>query len=197
MAERRYPTEQFSASNFAACGGSILIQSTLAPLEICLLHRTARDGRDEWVLPKGHKDRGEDVAEAAARETYEETGYPCRLLPLDMTTVATVAGQQTPAVPSLVRRCEKEPFMLTLRRPDDAPVKVIWWFVTVRTGADKVDGTQTANERFESAFYGVDEALKRTTFGTDRELIEAAVELGGAEAEPAFDRAWKEWPERT
>ncbi|KAI9462038.1 TPR-like protein [Russula earlei] len=68
--------------------------------------------------------------------------------------------------------------MLTLRRANDASVKVIRvWFVAVRTGADKVDGTQTANEGFESASYGADEALKRTTFRTDRELIEAAVEL--------------------
>jgi len=176
MAEPRHPTEQFPASNFATCGGSILIDSTCEPLKICLLRRITRDERVEWVLPKGHKDRGEDVIQAAVRETYEESGYPCQLLPLNVTTLAPAAGQQTPAPPALVPRCE-EPFMFTLRRYKDTSVKLISWFVTVRTGADKVNGTQMATENFESAFFGVDEALERATFQTDREVIAAAVEL--------------------
>ncbi|KAH9958136.1 hypothetical protein BC827DRAFT_1221280 [Russula dissimulans] len=173
MAKPRHPTEQFPASNFATCGGSILINSTRAPLKICLLRCITRD---EWVLPKGHKDRGEDVIQAALRETYEESGYPCQLLPLNVTTLAPAAGQQTPARPALAPRCE-EPFMLTLRRYKDTNVKLISWFVTVRTGVDKVNGTQMATESFESAFLGVDEALERATFQTDREVIAAAVEL--------------------
>jgi hypothetical protein len=47
----------------------------------------------------------------------------------------------------------------------------------VRTGADKVDATQTALESFESAFFGVDEALRRTSFQTYRDVIARAVEL--------------------
>jgi len=56
-------------------------------------------------------------------------------------------------------------------------VKLIWWYAGVCTGADKVDGTQTAVESFESAFFGVEEALRRATFQTDREVIAKAVEL--------------------
>jgi lipoate synthase len=37
--------------------------------------------------------------------------------------------------------------------------------------------TQTAVESFESTFFGVDEALRRATFQTDREVIAKAVEL--------------------
>ena len=201
MALPRLPTEQYQSSNFLICSGSILFASTRAPLQVCLLRHTERN---EWLLPKGRKDRGEGVPATAIRETFEETGYPCRLLPLDMVTRAPAATAQTKDAPECVNTCE-ESFMLTLRRTtglrggssnsngngngngsgsasseEDAGnggVKLIWWFASVRTGADKVDATQTAVESFESAFFGVDEALRRATFQTDREVIARAVEL--------------------
>jgi 8-oxo-dGTP pyrophosphatase MutT (NUDIX family) len=198
MALPRLPTEQFPSTNFLICSGSILFASTRAPLQICLLHHTERN---EWLLPKGRKDRGECVPVTAMRETFEETGYPCRQLPLDMVTRAPAATSQTKDAPECVPACE-EPFMLTLRRTTttrpingnasgsgrasstaagedtrNEGVKLIWWFAAVCTGADKVDGTQTAVESFESTFFGVDEALRRATFQTDREVIAKAVEL--------------------
>lgn len=197
MALPKLPTEQFPSTNFLICSGSILFASTRAPLQICLLHHTERK---EWLLPKGRKDRGECVPVTAMRETFEETGYPCRQLPLDMVTRAPAATAQTKDAPECVHACE-EPFMLTLRRTTttrpivngnaggcasgsaieeetrDGGVKLIWWFAAVCTGMDKVDGTQTAVESFESAFFGVDEALRRATFQTDREVIAKAVQL--------------------
>jgi len=194
MALPKLPTEQFTSPNFLICSGSILFASTRAPLQVCLLHHTERH---EWLLPKGRKDRGESVPATAMRETFEETGYPCRMLPLDMITRAPAATAQTKDAPEIVNACE-EPFMLTLRRTNstrlnasngsvnsgseggavcNGGVKLIWWYAAVRTGADKVDATQTAVESFESAFFGVDEALRRATFKTDRDVIARAVEL--------------------
>jgi 8-oxo-dGTP pyrophosphatase MutT (NUDIX family) len=193
MALSKLPTEQFLSPNFLICSGTILFASTRAPLQVCLLRHTERN---EWLLPKGRKDRGEGVPATAIRETFEETGYPCRLLPLDMITRAPAATAQTKDAPEIVNACE-EPFMLTLRRTtglravngngsatssseEDAGnggVKFIWWFASVRTGADKVDATQTAVESFESVFFGVDEAMRRATFQTDRDVIARAVEL--------------------
>jgi hypothetical protein len=48
-------------------------------------------------------------------ETFEETRYPCRLLPLDMITRAPAATAQTKDAPEIVNACE-EPFILTLHR---------------------------------------------------------------------------------
>ncbi|THV27133.1 NUDIX domain-containing protein [Glycomyces paridis] len=61
---------------------------TFTPVSLCLLTRTAADGRREVLLgrkkrgfgvgkvvgPGGHVESGESAAEAAARETTEETG---------------------------------------------------------------------------------------------------------------------------
>ena len=41
--------------------------------------RRDRPGRETWVLPKGHVEPGESDAEAAVRETYEETGLRTRV----------------------------------------------------------------------------------------------------------------------
>jgi 8-oxo-dGTP pyrophosphatase MutT (NUDIX family) len=173
MALSKYPTEQFPSSNFLICGGSILFASTRAPLQVCLLHHNVRD---EWLLPKGRKDRGEGVPATAVRETFEETGYPCRLLDLDLVTRAPAAGSQTKDAAAPIRASE-EPFLLTLRRTEAGGVKFIWWFATVRTAEDKLEGTQTAVESFESSFFPVDEALHLATFQTDRDVIARAVEL--------------------
>ena len=56
-------------------------------------------------------------------------------------------------------------------------VKFIWWYAAVRTGDEKVEGTQTAVENFESALFDVNEALQVATFQADREVIAKAVEL--------------------
>jgi 8-oxo-dGTP pyrophosphatase MutT (NUDIX family) len=177
MAQSKNPTEQYRSAHFLVCAGTILFESTRGPLRVCLLHHTVRD---EWLLPKGRKDLGEHVPSTALRETFEETGYPCAALPLDLITRAPAPGAQTKDTRACVRGSVDEPFMLTLRHTaidHEEGVKLVWWFAAVRTGADKVDGTQTAVESFESRFFPVDEALRVATFQADRDVIAAAVEL--------------------
>jgi 8-oxo-dGTP diphosphatase len=44
--------------------------------DILVVHRPKYD---DWSLPKGKLDKGEDFEQAALREVEEETGYRCRL----------------------------------------------------------------------------------------------------------------------
>ena len=187
MALPRYPTEQFPSSHFLVSGGSILFSSTHAPLHICLIYHHARG---EWLLPKGRKDRGESVPATAVRETFEETGYPCELLPLDLITRAP-AGAQTEDTAVTVGG-SGESFMVTLRRTKDGGIQILSWFATVCTaGADivvgSVPGLQTEVEDYESAFFEVDEALRVATFQVDRDVIARAVELVRATYPEASD----------
>jgi len=44
--------------------------------DILVVHRPKYD---DWSLPKGKLDKGEDFEQAAVREVEEETGFRCRL----------------------------------------------------------------------------------------------------------------------
>ena len=59
-----------SSSPIRAAGVVLLRRESDGPL-VCVLHRTRQD---DWSLPKGKLDNGENTIEAARRETIEETG---------------------------------------------------------------------------------------------------------------------------
>jgi 8-oxo-dGTP pyrophosphatase MutT (NUDIX family) len=54
-----------------AAGGLVLREG-----EVAVVHRPKYD---DWSLPKGKLDEGEDFEQAAVREVREETGLRCRL----------------------------------------------------------------------------------------------------------------------
>ena len=68
-----------SAVRFHRCAGTVLFSGD----RLLLLRKR---GRDEWVLPKGHVQPRESEADAAVRETREETGLAVMLGPLLGTT---------------------------------------------------------------------------------------------------------------
>lgn len=55
--------------------GAIVKQSG----HIALIKRAIRPARGKWTFPGGYVDRGEPVAHAAVRETWEETGLRVRI----------------------------------------------------------------------------------------------------------------------
>jgi 8-oxo-dGTP pyrophosphatase MutT (NUDIX family) len=55
-----------------AAGGLVLRDGS----EVAVVHRPRYD---DWSLPKGKLDEGEDFEQAALREVEEETGLRCRL----------------------------------------------------------------------------------------------------------------------
>ncbi|EJD43732.1 hypothetical protein AURDEDRAFT_114540 [Auricularia subglabra TFB-10046 SS5] len=150
-------------------------------MQVCILHHNTKD---EWMLPKGRKDQGESIEEAASRETYEETSYKCRLLGVDLYTRSLPAGVNMKDKPSgwLAPRT-KEPFMVTQRTLGPHDQKFTFWFVArVETPAGggepvKDEGTQTDSENFTSCFLPADKAVARLSFEGDREVVRQAIRL--------------------
>lgn len=89
----------YSSSNFIISAGSLLLRrqasAELPPaspfqpsshLSLCLIHDLTRN---TFLLPKGRKDQHEySLLDVALRETEEETGYECEVLPCRMKTRA-------------------------------------------------------------------------------------------------------------
>jgi 8-oxo-dGTP diphosphatase len=61
-----------------AAGGVVVRLSGSGGREVVLVHRPAYD---DWTLPKGKLEPGEDLLQAALREVREETGLDCLLGP--------------------------------------------------------------------------------------------------------------------
>ncbi len=61
--------------------GGIIVRTTNDVVEVYLVHRPRYD---DWSVPKGHIDSGEQPVAAALREVAEEAGFHCsveRVLP--------------------------------------------------------------------------------------------------------------------
>lgn len=115
---------------------------------------------------------------AAVRETYEETGYVCELVPVRMPTRATIPGETKNV--ATIRDNVTEPIAISTRDIVQGTVKkFIWWFIArVKEGhEEKVEGTQMAGESYESHFLEVDEAIGRLSFVGDRDIVSLAALL--------------------
>ncbi|KAI0085519.1 hypothetical protein BDY19DRAFT_965412 [Irpex rosettiformis] len=78
-----FPNSLFYASEFMIGAGMVIIQPSTS--RIVIIHETKLN---YWFLPKGRKDVGESVEQAALREAYEESGYRAEFLPLYILTNA-------------------------------------------------------------------------------------------------------------
>lgn len=103
-----------------AAGGVVLRHTSGADLEVLVIHRKRYD---DWSLPKGKLDPGEDAATAALREVEEETGVIAELGDeLDSVTYGVPAGAK------LVRWFRMRPLDGDpARRPADREVDVARW----------------------------------------------------------------------
>jgi 8-oxo-dGTP diphosphatase len=70
--------------------------------EVAVVHRPRYD---DWSLPKGKLDAGEDFEQAALREVEEETGLRCRIA----RTLGDTSYHDRKDRPKLVRYFEMEP----------------------------------------------------------------------------------------
>ncbi len=172
MAESRFQSEQYTSEEFVESVGAVLFR--LSSREICVLHLLKRD---EYVLAKGRRNCGETRQATAVREVSEETGFTCRLLPVNMYTRAPPAVEPE----ELDDRARFytdicEPFTLQIRRLGEGQVKLVWWFVAAVDEdvqpKDTVDGG-----RYSVEFHNYQTVLDKLTFQMDREMVKKAIEV--------------------
>ena len=159
---------------FVESAGAVLFR--LSSREVCILHLL---NADEYVLPKGRRNCGESRQAAARREILEETGFACRILPLNMSTRAPPAveteqlGDKARFYPFI-----SEPFSLQVRHLSDSNVKLIWWFVAaVDEDTSVQERTLEDRKKFTINFHSYTDVLERLTFQNDRDMVKRAIDL--------------------
>jgi 8-oxo-dGTP pyrophosphatase MutT (NUDIX family) len=174
MALSSIETEQYTSEAFVESAGAILFR--LSSQEVCVIYHKKHK---EYLLAKGRRNCGETRQAAALREVTEETGFSCRLLPLNMFTRAPPEveteqlGDQPRFYPGIC-----EPFTLQLRRLGDSNVKLIWWFVAaVEEEEIPVERNEEDKEKFDVKFYKYTDVLEKLTFQMDRDLVKTAIDL--------------------
>jgi len=108
-----------------AAGGVVLDAAGPDPM-VLVVHRPAYD---DWSLPKGHVDPGEELAAAALREVTEETGIAARIVRDAGTTEHTVELAPGPAT-KRVHWFVMEPLGdadPATREPDVEVDRATWW----------------------------------------------------------------------
>ncbi|CAG5156726.1 uncharacterized protein ALTATR162_LOCUS4522 [Alternaria atra] len=170
MAQSPCPTRQYTSENFIESCGAIVHDATRQ--KICLIHLTQSN---MWALPKGRRNVGEPHQEAALREVYEETGYKCQILPVDIVARTPVAGDaaDAPDVPRVLRS-SVEPFMVTVRNVrEDQGVKIIWWYIAIMDEC-ACETRGLGEEGVETGLYSYAEAEELLFYETDREVLRKA-----------------------
>ncbi|KIJ68719.1 hypothetical protein HYDPIDRAFT_71244, partial [Hydnomerulius pinastri MD-312] len=160
---------------FVICAGSVLFREDEQGRgwQMCIL----QSSKAEYVLPKGRKDCGESIEKAAVRETYEETGYHCELLPCKMTTRAPEPNMNMRDAPRDAQNAT-EPFAITVRSlGGEKGTKIVFWFLTIAKDVPKEEGTQTDSEDYHSEFVDAREAVGKLTFQDDQDIARKALSL--------------------
>ncbi|KAG8908190.1 hypothetical protein FRB99_008733 [Tulasnella sp. 403] len=157
--------------------GSVLFRFDTKPSpQICILRNRKSS---EFVLPKGHKDLGESLEQAAIRETYEETGWPCVFLPTNILTRVPPPGVSSGDTPREALAATSEAIAVTVRQLDGSPknVKFVWWYITQISSTQQHQDTQMASEDLEALWLNFDDAVRRLSRPSDRDVAARAVEL--------------------
>ncbi|KCZ78360.1 hypothetical protein H311_00607 [Anncaliia algerae PRA109] len=119
------------------CAGSILLKED----KIILIKNNKTN---EIVLPKGHVDEGDTIVQTAIKETYEETGYKCKI--------------------------KGGPFCMTFRE-NETNQKIIFWYITKAIGEHELN-TQMVGEDFTSLEIDLCNAKEMLTFDSDKKVFE-------------------------
>jgi 8-oxo-dGTP pyrophosphatase MutT (NUDIX family) len=184
---------------FYLAAGTVTVDP--AERKVLILHDPATD---TYQLPRGRKDWGEGLPATAVRETLEETGYLPRLLAVPLATRATLppaalADPLHPCHPAAgsarfdgagevllpgTARLAEEPFGVMQHYQGNGALAVVAWFVGVADSrGQRREGTQMADEEYESLWVGYREAEEMMVDEAYAKVVRRGVELASAVVE--------------
>ena len=157
------------ASTFVISCGTVTVD--LQQSKALLIRWRNPAGGVELMLPKGRKNIGETLEDAALRETLEETGWEASPLPLPVPTLATSDEK------SKQDDLTTEPVSVTEWYRGDVR-KIIFWF------AAQADSTLSPQERamqegedFETVWEGFTSVVDHVTHDADRQVLMEVLRL--------------------
>lgn len=158
-----------SAAAFVLSCGTVTLDLNKSKALLIRWHQTG-----EVMLPKGRKDIGETLENAALRETWEETGYRASLLPLPFLTQATSPpGSQTSEAST---RLVTEPICVT-QRDRGGVRKIIFWFAAqADSTAPEGKREQQEGEDFETVWTDLDMVGQVLSHDDDREVARLVID---------------------
>lgn len=108
-----------AGAEMAAAGGAVWRRRADGIIEVVLVHRP---GHDDWSLPKGKAEAGEEDLACALREVEEETAMRCRLGP----ELGRVAYLDRDGRRKAVRYWAMVPLEIGIHQPDEEIDEVRW-----------------------------------------------------------------------
>ena len=152
--------------------------------KVVLLHHL---DRNRFSPSKGRLNNGESRKDAAIRETYEETGFRCSLLPITLPSRATHVDpaknrlEDADYTVDEVRIFEEASdwFMCTERNGyKEGVTKMIWWYVGIVTeGQGSEDEIKTIEHGCKVVKVPMSEAAMRCFWKDDGKVVARAVEI--------------------
>lgn len=147
------------SDSFVLSSGTVSIDSSKG-LVLLLYHRP----KGEYLLPKGRKNVGETLQDAAVRETMEESGYKCHLLGHDLPIKA----------PYPITSRHTEPIAVQ-QRMSHGVRKIIFWYLAQVDSDCPIGQKLEEGEDFEVRWVREEVAPSTMSFAEDRKIVEKAL----------------------
>ncbi|KAF8742617.1 hypothetical protein AX14_003249 [Amanita brunnescens Koide BX004] len=166
------------SESFVISCGTVTLDIDQSKVLVIYLRKTG-----EYCLPKGRKNVGEQLEAASVRETYEETGYNVELLPLQLTTLATLPGHDSRFT---ITGGTTEPVAVT-QRTNQGVLKIIFWYAARgdSSAIRQMNTTDQVDEDFDAVWCPMDEVVQLLTFQDDKTIAARVIETARGGAVPA------------
>ncbi|KAG7443240.1 uncharacterized protein BT62DRAFT_1009426 [Guyanagaster necrorhizus] len=169
------PDGGWASCDFMMGSGMVIIQPSSHKVVVCY-----DSLRQEYFLPKGRKDVGESLEEAAVREAYEESGYEAQHFPLYKVTRAPAP----PKDPGARESPHTEAVYVSVRswgpkKHDEGGEYFTFWYVgKIGPDAKWTPGTGMPDEQhYSSELYEYGDALRLLRGGTQQRVLEYTWDL--------------------